>query len=153
MDLQSWLMRWWTRSRKWFVTTIDWLWTRWTQCFQKLRELFFMKALLKIRKNTHFVASKAQKYIGLSVSTITQKRWISRKLNLKLEDNPCSFENCVRGGSQNSSQSTKQLLDSSGWEIICHLDHIPDLEPSDFHLFASLKSFMGGKRFSTDNEV
>lgn len=52
-----------------------------------------------------------------------------------------------------TANATKQLLDSFGWDIINHLAHSPDLAPSDFHLFTSLKSFMGEKRFLTDDEI
>ncbi|KAL4143874.1 hypothetical protein QTP88_006129 [Uroleucon formosanum] len=48
---------------------------------------------------------------------------------------------------------TKQLLDSFGWDVLNHPPYSPDLAPSDYHLFTSLKKHMGGKKFSTDEEV
>lgn len=52
-----------------------------------------------------------------------------------------------------TANATKYLLDSFCLDIINHSAHSPDLTPSAFHLFTSLKSFMGGERFSTNNEV
>jgi histone-lysine N-methyltransferase SETMAR len=34
-----------------------------------------------------------------------------------------------------------------------HLLHSPDLAPSDFHLFGLLKTHLGGRHFSDDEEV
>ncbi|KAL4143904.1 hypothetical protein QTP88_006158 [Uroleucon formosanum] len=48
---------------------------------------------------------------------------------------------------------TKQLLDSFGLDVLNHPPYSPDLVPSDYHLFTSLKKHMGGKQFSTDEEV
>lgn len=47
----------------------------------------------------------------------------------------------------------KQLLSSYGWDVLSHPPYFPDLVPSDYHLFTSLKMHMGGKRFSSDEEV
>ena len=40
-----------------------------------------------------------------------------------------------------------------GFEIIPHPPYSPDLAPSDFHLFPNLKKHVGGKRYSTDDDV
>lgn len=48
---------------------------------------------------------------------------------------------------------TKALLDSFGWDVLDHPPHSPDLAPSDYHLFTSLKMHLAGKKFSTDQEV
>ncbi|VVC28199.1 Ribonuclease H-like domain,Transposase, type 1 [Cinara cedri] len=48
---------------------------------------------------------------------------------------------------------TKQLLDSFGCDVLNHPPYSPDLAPSDYHLFTSLKKHMGGKKCSTDEEV
>jgi len=37
--------------------------------------------------------------------------------------------------------------------ITPHPPHNPDFSPSNFHLFGPLKEFLGGKKFSTDDEV
>ena len=34
-----------------------------------------------------------------------------------------------------------------------HPPHSPDLEPSDYHLFANLNKHLCGQRFSTDDEL
>lgn len=52
-----------------------------------------------------------------------------------------------------TANATKQLLDSFGWDVLNHPPYSPDLAPSDFHLFTSLKMHMGGNKFSTDEEV
>lgn len=39
------------------------------------------------------------------------------------------------------------------YDLLPHAPYSPDLAPSDFHLFPKLKSFLGGQRFSSDEEV
>lgn len=46
-----------------------------------------------------------------------------------------------------------KLLASFKWDILNHPVHSPDLAPSDYNLFNSLKLHMGGKGYSTDEEV
>ncbi|GFO31517.1 histone-lysine N-methyltransferase SETMAR [Plakobranchus ocellatus] len=43
-----------------------------------------------------------------------------------------------------SANLTQQWLQRYGWEILPHPAHSPDLAPSDFHLFGSLKRHLGG---------
>jgi histone-lysine N-methyltransferase SETMAR len=38
-------------------------------------------------------------------------------------------------------------------ECIPHPLYSPDLAPSDYHVFGPLKEALGGKKFSTDNEI
>jgi hypothetical protein len=38
-------------------------------------------------------------------------------------------------------------------ECIPHLAYSPDLAPIDYHVFGPLKEALGGKKFSTDNEI
>ena len=42
---------------------------------------------------------------------------------------------------------------SCGYEILAHPPYSPDLAPSDFHLFPSMKSFLKGKRFKNDESL
>ena len=42
---------------------------------------------------------------------------------------------------------------SCGYEILPHPPYSPDLAPSDFHLFPTLKSFLKGKRFTDDETL
>lgn len=51
------------------------------------------------------------------------------------------------------ANATKELLASFKWDVLNHPAHSPDLVPSDYYLFTSLKLHVGGKRFSTDEEV
>jgi histone-lysine N-methyltransferase SETMAR len=48
--------------------------------------------------------------------------------------------------------ATQNLITAFGWEQFNHPPYSPDLEPSVFHVFLHLKSFLGGRRFQ-DNEV
>jgi histone-lysine N-methyltransferase SETMAR len=45
------------------------------------------------------------------------------------------------------------MLQEFGWEVFEHLAYSPDLAPSDFHLFPNLKTFSGGRRFKSDEEL
>ena len=39
------------------------------------------------------------------------------------------------------------------WEVLEHPAYIPDLAPSDFHVFGHLKNALSGCRFAADDEV
>lgn len=57
----------------------------------------------------------------------------------------CVLHNDARPHTANA----KQL----GWDTINHPAHSPDMTPSDFHVFTSLKLFVVGKRFSTNDNI
>ena len=40
-----------------------------------------------------------------------------------------------------------------GYELLPHLPYLPDMAPSDFHLFRKLKIFLGGWKFSSNEEL
>jgi histone-lysine N-methyltransferase SETMAR len=46
------------------------------------------------------------------------------------------------------ASATRQQLEELGWTTVPHPPYSPDLAPSDYHLFRSLKSFLRGQRFS-----
>ncbi|GBM96265.1 hypothetical protein AVEN_134449-1 [Araneus ventricosus] len=46
--------------------------------------------------------------------------------------------------------ATTILLQRFGWEVFYHPPYSPDLAPSDFHLFAHMKRWLGGQIFTTD---
>lgn len=48
---------------------------------------------------------------------------------------------------------TKKLLQRFRWEVFDHPPYSPDLAPSDFHLFAHMKRWLGGQHFGTDIEL
>ncbi|GFX44179.1 mariner Mos1 transposase [Trichonephila clavipes] len=50
-----------------------------------------------------------------------------------------------------TSRTTRELIESLGWEVLDHAPYSPELSPSDFHLLRYIKHSLGGKRFS-DNE-
>ncbi|GBL77891.1 Histone-lysine N-methyltransferase SETMAR [Araneus ventricosus] len=52
-----------------------------------------------------------------------------------------------------TAAATQELLDKFGWEIFDHPPYSPDLAPSDFQPFLTLKEFLGGKRFGSDEEL
>ena len=39
------------------------------------------------------------------------------------------------------------------WEVLDHPSCIPDLAPSDYHLFMHMKIWLGSKRFGDDEEL
>jgi len=52
-----------------------------------------------------------------------------------------------------TARLTQDLLVSFGWDIVTHPPYSLDLALSDYHLFNKLKEFLGGQRFSNDEEV
>lgn len=47
----------------------------------------------------------------------------------------------------------KQTLLDLKWEILPHSAHFPDIAPSDFHLFRSMKHVLAGTNFRNETEV
>ncbi|KAH0819643.1 hypothetical protein GEV33_003148 [Tenebrio molitor] len=52
-----------------------------------------------------------------------------------------------------TAQVLQELLTSFGWDIVTHPPYSHDLAPSDYYFFTKLKEFLGGKRFSNNQEV
>lgn len=52
-----------------------------------------------------------------------------------------------------SSAVTQKLLTDFKWKIFGHPPYSPDLAPSDFWLFPTLKKSLAGQRFTTDAQV
>ncbi|GFO45461.1 histone-lysine N-methyltransferase SETMAR [Plakobranchus ocellatus] len=52
-----------------------------------------------------------------------------------------------------SANLTQQWLQRYSWEILLHPAHSPDLAPSDFHLFGTLKPHLGGMAFETEDDL
>lgn len=78
------------------------------------------------------------------------RRAIQNKRRGLLQKGVCLLHDNAR---PHTANATKQLLESFGWDVLNHPAHSPDQAPSDYHLFTSLKMHMGGKKFSTDEEV
>jgi hypothetical protein len=49
--------------------------------------------------------------------------------------------------------ATQNLITTFGWEQFDHPPYIPDLVPSDLHLFLHLKPFLAGRQFHDENKV
>ena len=49
-----------------------------------------------------------------------------------------------------TSLKTREIVSSFGWTTILHAPYLPDLVPSDFHFFRSLKESLRGRYFSSD---
>lgn len=47
----------------------------------------------------------------------------------------------------------KAKIEELRYELLPHPPYSPDLAPCDFHLFPNLKKWLGGQRFSSNNEV
>ena len=45
------------------------------------------------------------------------------------------------------ASATRQQLEELGWTTVPHPPYSPDLAPSDFHLFRSLKNYLRGQSF------
>ncbi|KAL4126639.1 hypothetical protein QTP88_010851 [Uroleucon formosanum] len=78
------------------------------------------------------------------------RRAIQNKRRGLLTSGVCLLHDNAR---PHTANVTKQLLDSFGWDVLNHPPYSPDLASSDYHLFTFLKKHMGGKKFSTDEEV
>ena len=52
-----------------------------------------------------------------------------------------------------TANATNTQLQRFEWEVFDHPPYRPNLEPSDFLLFAHMKRCLGGQHFSTDNEL
>lgn len=78
------------------------------------------------------------------------KRSIQNKRRGMLTRGVCLLHDNAR---PHTALATKALLDSFGWDVLNHPPYSPDLAPSDYHLFTSLKAHMGGIKFSTDEQV
>jgi len=51
-----------------------------------------------------------------------------------------------------TSLMTRQKLGQLGWDVL-HPPYIPDLAPSDYHLFRSLQNSLNGKTFGNDEAI
>ena len=51
------------------------------------------------------------------------------------------------------SLKPREVINSFGWTTISHPPYLPDLAPSDFHLFGPLKESLRGRHFSSDEKV
>jgi hypothetical protein len=52
-----------------------------------------------------------------------------------------------------TARSAVATIQDLSFKCLPHLPYLPDLTPSDFHVFGPLKKAMGGKSFRFDKEV
>ena len=52
-----------------------------------------------------------------------------------------------------TAKKTLELIENFGWEVVPHPPYSPDLAPSDYNLFESLKNPLRGTKFSDDEAV
>ena len=48
---------------------------------------------------------------------------------------------------------TRQKLEEFGWEVLSHPPYSPDLAPSDYHLFRSLRNHLVKKQFDDQAQL
>ncbi|GJQ69950.1 hypothetical protein Trydic_g22476 [Trypoxylus dichotomus] len=60
---------------------------------------------------------------------------------------------CVGNARPHSAGVTLNLIEQFDWEELDHPPYSPDLVPSDYHLFLSLKHLFGGRHLNSDNDV
>jgi histone-lysine N-methyltransferase SETMAR len=82
-------------------------------------------------KNHLHPAIKSKRHGPLSTGVLLQR------------DNPWSH----------TAHSTVATIQDLSFECLPHPPYLPDLAPSDFHVFGLLKEAMGGKSFRSDKEV
>ncbi|GFX87369.1 histone-lysine N-methyltransferase SETMAR [Trichonephila clavipes] len=81
-----------------------------------------------------------------------------RKLRRELQNKRCNMlSNGVLLLHDNArpptSRTTRELIESFGWEVLDHALCSPDLAPSDFPLLRYFKHSLGGERFSDNKEM
>ncbi|XP_076057162.1 histone-lysine N-methyltransferase SETMAR-like [Oratosquilla oratoria] len=47
----------------------------------------------------------------------------------------------------------RDTIQQLGWETLCHPPYLPDLAPSDYHLFHSLDNHIRGKSFTNEADL
>ncbi|CAK5039643.1 unnamed protein product [Meloidogyne enterolobii] len=52
-----------------------------------------------------------------------------------------------------SAKTLQHITETLRWRLIPHPPYSPDLAPSDFHLFRSLKIFLRGQNFKNSEDV
>ncbi len=45
------------------------------------------------------------------------------------------------------------IQEELGWDLLPHSPYSPDIAPSDYHVFRSLKNFLRGKQFQNDEQI
>jgi len=78
------------------------------------------------------------------------RRAIQNKRRGKLISKVLCFHDNAR---PHKANSTRELLDHSGWEVFDHPPYSPDLAPSDYHLFPNMKTWLAKQRFDDDAEL
>lgn len=51
------------------------------------------------------------------------------------------------------AKKTRDKIRELDWELLPHPPYSPDISPSDYHLFRALSRFLGGQRFTNEDEV
>ncbi|GFV11175.1 histone-lysine N-methyltransferase SETMAR [Trichonephila clavipes] len=64
-----------------------------------------------------------------------------------------NYGNSVLTQGLTSLTSSREFIESFGWEVLDHAPYSPCLAPSDFRHFRYLKHSLGGKCFSYNEEV
>jgi histone-lysine N-methyltransferase SETMAR len=57
------------------------------------------------------------------------------------------------GASPHTAAATVNHIATFGWERLDHAPYSPDLVPSDFHFFPTLKKTLEGRRFTTNEDA
>ena len=52
-----------------------------------------------------------------------------------------------------TAKITRQKLEELGWQVLPHPPYSPDLAPSDYHLFRSLRNYLREKQFDDQNHL
>lgn len=52
-----------------------------------------------------------------------------------------------------SNLTRRHIEEELGWDLLSHPPYSPDLAPSDYHAFRSLKNFLRGRQFKNDAEL
>ncbi|GFW92148.1 mariner Mos1 transposase [Trichonephila clavipes] len=112
-----------------------------------------------LENNNNITASKRHRG-RLRVETINTERYCNTSSKLKnairkkqpglLISSVLLLDDNVR---LHSATATQNCTETLGWERLHHLPYSPDIAPSDFHLFPTLKKNLAGRCFGSNDEV
>jgi histone-lysine N-methyltransferase SETMAR len=78
--------------------------------------------------------------------------WLKKRFRrVRPGNNPAEMLLKLDNAHPHTSLRTREHITKMGWTVLPHPPYSPNLAPSDFHLFGSLKDALRGTHFEDDN--